>query len=802
VGSFLSGGLDSVTGDARILYSIDGDLAYTSMEVMFEKVRKNSEISVRGTRTWITPRVTVRVLTTSSLHQCDARIIWGRVRRLYSHTTDKDVYRITLSGGRSIKVTGDHSVFKDSFSNKCLSASPTPVRELREGDSLQVPVTTWIGGESDSLSEAENMQLTLAGLYLEHGSILGDLVSLSIENEDAVIQFLRKLVEGILPGSRCMVSGSEFSPEESIVWSQKADPQDAPAGYFQQTILPLNGQGEHHNFSVKNGLAPPSVQLSENLDVNVWSPALTRWLNDKGFQPHSSPIRVPAWMFTASESSVSSFLRGYFSSKGTILKLKGEQVVINCSSISNELIKDLHVLLGRLGIFSSRFDSRPDSGTNFEDPLGLYTLTIDTLESVIRFREKVGFIQADRIELLANLAVDNASHYVTSCKIEKIEKEDYAFRQVYDLEVEGTERFIANEILCHNTSAIVCFASRHYPRKLKTFCMGFGNADDELESARAVADHFGTDHYGFTITDSATLEMYPRMIWHSEQPKLNTYSWFVDQFARKYVKVCLSGLGGDELFFGYPTSSRFESFMKAQNLMKVPGSSFLSAFVSGKRKNILDKLGNRAAVYLTTISPTFGSEKERIFGFKTSELKQKLEDEMNFSFFKTKEDFVQQAVFAEFATKLPDDFLSIDDSMSMAHSLENRVPLLDNQLLDLMLPVSYNYNYENGLGKSLLRRAMRGLLPEECFRKPKQGFSLDVVKWWKGEIGEEVRNTIVDSDVVKKYFDPKAVTGLFPSAESSYSTVSLLWTIYAFHVWHRLFIDQGKETFKTNFASQ
>ena len=348
-----------------------------------------------------------------------------------------------------------------------------------------------------------------------------------------------------------------------------------------------------------------------------------------------------------------------------------------------------------------------------------------------------------------------------------------------------------------DTSAIVAFASKHYPHKLKTFCMGFGHEDDELDAAKKVADYFGTEHYGFTITDKATLELYPEMIWHSEQPKLNTYSWFVNQFASKYVKVCLSGLGGDELFFGYPTSSRFVAFERAQSLMKIPGSSLLSAFTSGKKKQVLSNVKNRSATYITTVSPAFGSLDRYIFASPVSNYKDNLESRMDRTFFENQNSFVQQAVYAEFSTKLPDDFLSIDDSMSMAHSLENRVPLLDNQLVDLMLPVPYTFNYENGVGKALLRKAMRGILPEECFGKPKQGFSLNVVKWWSGEVGDEIRNMISESKSVKQYFDTNALTKLFPFAKDSYSTVSLLWTVYAFHVWHGLFVENGKDRIRS-----
>ncbi len=342
-----------------------------------------------------------------------------------------------------------------------------------------------------------------------------------------------------------------------------------------------------------------------------------------------------------------------------------------------------------------------------------------------------------------------------------------------------------------DSSTIVAFASKHYTGKLKTFCMGFGHENDELEDAKLVAEHFGTDHKSFTITDRSALELYPRMIWHSEQPKLNTYSWFVNEMASEYVKVCLSGLGGDELFFGYANSSRFENFRNAEKLMKVPGASLVSKFVGGRRSEVLSSIRNRAATYLSTVSPIYGKSDSKYFTKPVDEYRKSLTDKIEEIFFETKSDFVQQAFDAELETKLPNDFLSIDDSMCMAHSLENRVPLLDNRMIDLIRPVPYSYNYVNGEGKYLLRQAMKGLLPDSCFAKPKQGFSLDVTKWWRGELGEEIRRVIPESNTVKQYFSIDLIKSMIPDARDSYSKVSLLWGVYAFHVWHEIFVERA-----------
>ncbi len=347
-----------------------------------------------------------------------------------------------------------------------------------------------------------------------------------------------------------------------------------------------------------------------------------------------------------------------------------------------------------------------------------------------------------------------------------------------------------------DTSTLVAFASKHYRGRLRTFCMGFGHEDDELADARLVAEHFGTEHYDFTISDRATLELYPKMIWHSEQPKLNTYGWFVNEFASRYVKVCLSGLGGDELFFGYPTSSRFVSFQRAQRLMRIPGIPLLSRFAAGKRKHVLLGIRNRAHTYLTVVSSVYGPEDHDYFALPKEEVQDyhtALTGRMDESFFQNSSEFLQQTVNAEFHTKLPDDYLVVEDAMSMAHSLENRVPLLDNALVDLMLPVSYRSNYANDTGKMLLRRAMEGILPRRCFEKPKQGFSLNIVKWWEGELGEEVRRMLPESPSVRQFFNIDKLKQLAIEARGSYGKISLLWYIYAFHVWHDLFIERGKQ---------
>src|SRR5208337_200182 len=117
-----------------------------------------------------------------------------------------------------------------------------------------------------------------------------------------------------------------------------------------------------------------------------------------------------------------------------------------------------------------------------------------------------------------------------------------------------------------DTSAIVAFASKAVTQPLKTFCMGFGEDTDELQDAKLIAEHFGTDHHELIVDSSQGMKFYPRMIWHMEAPKYNLYPWFVCELVRKHVTVCLSGNGGDEVFGGY--IARYENALRIEKLSR------------------------------------------------------------------------------------------------------------------------------------------------------------------------------------------------------------------------------------------
>jgi asparagine synthase (glutamine-hydrolysing) len=131
----------------------------------------------------------------------------------------------------------------------------------------------------------------------------------------------------------------------------------------------------------------------------------------------------------------------------------------------------------------------------------------------------------------------------------------------------------------------------------------------------------------------------------------------------------------------------------------------------------------------------------------------------------------------------------------MAHSLELRVPLLDNRLVDLMVPVPWQLKYRQGThGKLVLRKAIREILPEETLRKPKWGFSVNVYSWYKGELGEIIRQVVPESDIISKYFSQSLIRNLIakPLSPDNRRSYVLLWQLLGFHLWHRMFVDSDE----------
>ncbi|MGD0177130.1 MAG: asparagine synthase (glutamine-hydrolyzing) [Candidatus Bathyarchaeia archaeon] len=335
-----------------------------------------------------------------------------------------------------------------------------------------------------------------------------------------------------------------------------------------------------------------------------------------------------------------------------------------------------------------------------------------------------------------------------------------------------------------DTSTVVAFASRVRPDGLKTFCMGFKEPTDEFKDARVVAETFGTEHHEIIVDASQAMEIFPRMVWHSEAPKVNLYSWFVNEAASKYVKVCLSGLGGDELFGGYPSSTRFGIARKISKYRRgpIPALSRFADLIPSRRVKYAGSLRTESLAYATLIT-----------ALPRNEISPRVKDLTSHYFDKGASTFEQSMTRAEFHTKLPYDYLLVEDAMSMAHTLEVRVPLLHDDLLELMMPVAYRHNVNGTQGKRLLRAAVRDILPPRCLSKEKWGFSVNVFSWWKNSVREYAIKRIPDSNFLKanapKWHD-KITAKIQSTPEVRNSRwYSMAWIMLGLDYWSELFLE-------------
>jgi asparagine synthase (glutamine-hydrolysing) len=354
-----------------------------------------------------------------------------------------------------------------------------------------------------------------------------------------------------------------------------------------------------------------------------------------------------------------------------------------------------------------------------------------------------------------------------------------------------------------DSSLVVGLMAEASSQPVKTFSIGFDEPQfDELEHARTVATHFGTDHHEFVVRPDG-LSILDRMIEHFDEPFADSSAiptWYVSEVAGRHVKVVLSGDGGDELFGGYdrylphPRVAQFDR-------LHVPGARRLAGAVwpilpHGVRgKNYLRHVSrDDNGRYLDSIAFFQADEKDALYSadVRRSLAHWSAEDSLGARFTR----FAglphdSRMMRFDFETYLPEDVLTKVDRMSMAHSIESRVPLLDNQVIDFAATLPAHLKIKNGRRKHILKEAVRSLLPPGIIDRKKQGFGVPLGVWFRGGL------TDVFSDVLKSprtrqrgYFETGFVDRLVDEHLAGRRDHTLrLWQLMVFELWHREYLD-------------
>ncbi|MBD3387403.1 MAG: asparagine synthase (glutamine-hydrolyzing) [Candidatus Altiarchaeales archaeon] len=362
-----------------------------------------------------------------------------------------------------------------------------------------------------------------------------------------------------------------------------------------------------------------------------------------------------------------------------------------------------------------------------------------------------------------------------------------------------------------DSTTIVALASRNTSENINTFSMGFGNPEDEVEDARLVAEEYGTNHHEL-VKEEDLIKEYPKMIWYADEPKRNLYPYYLYELASKKVKCVLGGIGGDEVFAGYifkynyvakidrirsriTPRERSAVARAAEKLIKF--QTKYGSLVDDDELDYLDSvryLGDNTDQYLITQTLDRVLNDEylcKIYGSKlmSKELNPvRLEYEKYFSGRGT---FIDKVFKADFMVKLPDDFLLVDDRMSNANSVESRVPFLENDLLELSFQMPAEIKLADPNGKSILRKAVKDIIPKKVLMKEKRGFASNTMDTYIRELRDLAKQALPDGSLVsdklikKEYFDK--ILGEVPNPRLRLH-YDLIWSLYAAEIWYNMYI--------------
>jgi asparagine synthase (glutamine-hydrolysing) len=363
-----------------------------------------------------------------------------------------------------------------------------------------------------------------------------------------------------------------------------------------------------------------------------------------------------------------------------------------------------------------------------------------------------------------------------------------------------------------DSSTNVALMSELMEEPVRTFSVGFEEHEryNELEHARTIARRFGTDHHEVVIGSGDLESFLPDLVYHQDEPLADWVAvplHYVSQLARNNGTVVVQiGEGSDELFHGYRSyisHARFQTrywppFQRVPRPLRRAVSRGTTAFARrfghgiAHAQAIEDAAEGRLPFWGGAIAYQ-GELKERVLSNGRAhpdsyEIVQRFWREAEEQL--PGADLLQKMTYLELKNRLAELLLMRVDKMTMANSVEARVPFLDADLVEFALALPPEMKVRNGNGKYLLKRAVSGLLPAEIVNRPKQGFSAPVSEWFRDELGERARREIRQSSLAERgLLDYEAIDDLWRAHRAGRGDWAFqLWNIYNVSAWHDYWI--------------
>lgn len=361
-----------------------------------------------------------------------------------------------------------------------------------------------------------------------------------------------------------------------------------------------------------------------------------------------------------------------------------------------------------------------------------------------------------------------------------------------------------------DSASLLAIMRRQLSGPIHSFTIGFegGERTNENADASALARQFGTDHTEMIVSPTDYGNYFERYMWDLEEPVGNETAaafYFVSKIASTKVKVVLTGQGADEPWAGY---HRYLGVKLSEYYRRLP--SALTEGVARKAVLAFPRNERLKRGVMALDEPDVLTRFAKIYSFFTPDMRAQLFNDavtpdVAYQHYEAKEalahlqsdvahlDPVSQMLYIDTRASLPDDLLMVNDKMSMANSIESRVPFLDPRLVEFVesLPVRYKLRYTQG--KYLHKKSLERWLPKSVVHRKKKGFDNPMQHWLRAKLREHVDGALfADGSSIGKYFDLNYVRRMVQlHQEGKENYMRHIYLLVSFEMWHRRFMRSG-----------
>jgi asparagine synthase (glutamine-hydrolysing) len=356
-----------------------------------------------------------------------------------------------------------------------------------------------------------------------------------------------------------------------------------------------------------------------------------------------------------------------------------------------------------------------------------------------------------------------------------------------------------------DSTCVVAFLRKELGRDVSTFTVGYPEDQSEVGHAGRVAQLFGTDHHVFELTHDNFFAGIETLLEHSEEPLVESAAVALlelSRFTKPHATVMLSGEGADEVFGGYPLYARNFQLDKLHNLAFPLRSRAVRAALqpvlrSERLKKYVDWIGLpldarhhgnsadvtpslRPSMYRPEFAARVGTALRDEFARHYAEVQHR--------------DPLARMQYADMKTWLVDDLLLKADKMTMAASLELRVPFLDHPLVEFGLGLDAGHKLRGGVGKALLKDMLSEYVPRDLLYRTKQGFPVPVSRWFREDLHQRVRALLLDERHLDRgYFRPEYVRRVLDRhGRGAEDLGRRLFSLVVLELWHRRYVDGAR----------